>query len=135
MKNEEKKQEAIKRMKMLELHHSCIEAFESKDEIWLSEDNGILFDLSQRPHILQQIREIEHEYNFLVYHGILTRTNFGTLISLFYISDEKDEWQLDYDDMKENYACVYVLNLDDDICSEIGSIQYKKINGGLVRIA
>lgn len=131
----EKKIEAIKRMRMLELHRTCIEAFESKDEIWLSEGDGILFDLSQRPALLQQIREIEKDYDLFVYHGILTHTEFGTLISLFYVSDEQDEWQLDYDDMKDNYACVYVLNLDDDICSEIGSIQYEKINGGLKRIA
>lgn len=135
MNREIKKQEAIKRMKMLELHHDCIEAFEKKDEVWLSENNGILFDLSHRPFLLQKIKEIEQEHNFLVYHGILTPTNLGTLVTLFYVSEYQDEWQLDYDDMKEDYACCYVLNLDDDICSEIGSIQYKKINGGLIRIA
>lgn len=131
----DKKQEAIKRMKMLELHHTCIEAFESKDEIWLSEGDGILFDLSQRPKLQQQIRKIEKDYNLFIYHGILTKTALGTLISLFYVPDDKDEWQLDYGDMKRNYACVYVLNLNDNICSEFGSIQYKKINGGLKRTA
>lgn len=132
---EEKKQEALKRMKALELHSDCIKAFEERNEIWISESQGILFDLSQRPNIVKAIQEIEDKYNVLVYHTILTHTEFGTLVSMFYVSDEQDEWEMDWDDMKENYACCFVANLDDDSCSEFGSIGYKKQFGGLVRIA
>ncbi len=132
---EEKKQEALKRMKALELHKDCIEAFEKRNEIWISESKGILFDLSQRPKILEAIKNVEEKYNVLVYHTILSLTEFGTLVTMFYVSDEEDEWKMDWEDMKENYACCFVANLDDEDCSEFGSICYKKQFGGLIRIA
>lgn len=130
-----KKEEAIKRMKALDLMPECIDAFESKNEVWISETQGALFDLSKRPEIQKEISEFEEKHNALVYHCILNIFNGDILITMFYVCDEKEEWELDWADIKDGFACCFVANLNDPICSEIGSIQFKKINGGLKRIA
>lgn len=135
MKREIKKEEALKRMQALELLPECIDAFKNNDNVWISEGKGILFELSQRPEILEEIKRFEAKYDALVYHCTLTHFNEDILVSMFYVSDEKDEWYLDWDDMQDNYACVYTVNLTYPTDSEIGSIQYRKINGGVQRIA
>ena len=132
---EERKQEAIKRMEALGLHKDCINAFKNKNEVWVSEWMGTLFDMSQRQKMLKQIEEISKKYNLLVYHIIFTPTEIGDMLSLLYVSEEKDEWKLDWDDMKYNEVMCYVINLSDDILSEFGRIAYKKANGGLIRTA
>ena len=130
-----KKEEALKRMRALKLIPECIVAFEENNEVWISENDGILFDLSQQPVIREKIKEFENKHEALVYHCIKTYTEFGILITMFYVSNYSDEWQMDWDDMKENYACCYVCNLDDEACSDIGSIAYQPMNGGLKRTA
>jgi len=135
MKQEIKKEEALKRMQALELLPECIDAFKNNNNVWISEGIGILFELSQRPEILEEIKRFEAKYDALVYHCALTHFNEDVLVSMFYVSDEKDEWYLDWDDMQDNYACVYTANLTYPTDSEIGSIQYRKINGGVQRIA
>jgi len=122
-------------MRALNLIPMCIDAFELRNEVWMSEHNGILFELSQQPEILKEIKEFETRHEALVYHCIKTETEFGTLITMFYVSNYEDEWEMDWNDMKENYACCYVCNLDDENCSDIGSIGYKPLNGGLIRTA
>jgi hypothetical protein len=37
--------------------------------------------------------------------------------------------------LKDGYACAYVMNLDDEWCSEFGSIGIKPQFGGVVRTA
>lgn len=40
------KEEAVKRMKKLELHSDCIAAFEHDNQVWESEFLGALFELN-----------------------------------------------------------------------------------------
>ena len=129
-----KKQEAIKRMKALNLMAECINTFKANDEIWISEGAGILFNISD-VEVLSQIKDFEKRYNALVYHCIFNRLGYDRLVTMFYVCDEKEEWEMDWQDLREGYACCYIANLDEPIFSEIGSIQFTKINGGLRRIA
>ena len=76
----------------------------------------------------------ENEWNALVYLVVRTNTNLGTMDSIFYVSDHKDEWPMDNDDLAENYACVYVVNHDMPDCSEFGTIAWKNVNGGILRV-
>lgn len=138
MKNitkEDMKQEALKRMHKLNLMEECIDAFKKSNEVWISEYNGILYSLTQQKNILKKIKELEDKDKVLVYHAIKTETEFGTLVSLLCVSPYKDEWSLDWDDMDENMIFCYALNLDAEWCSEYGSIEYKSVNGGLIRTA
>lgn len=46
--------------------------------------------------------------------------------------DETDKWNKN-DDLKDNYAFVYVVNHDMPDCSEFGSIAWKSVGGGILR--
>lgn len=133
MTRQEQKQEAITRMKMLKLHINAINEFEKEDVINLSEHGGILYWLNDDQ--MEYVKTFEQKYNSVVYHVIHNITEFGELLAFLYVSDSEEEWGYDRDDIKEGYACAYVLNLDDDMCSEFGSIGIKPQFGGVVRTA
>jgi hypothetical protein len=59
----------------------------------------------------------------------------GEMLSLLYVSKDREEWESDRDDLQYGYAYAYVINLDDDWCSEFGTIGIKPQFGGLARIA
>ena len=85
---EEKKAEAIKRMKMLEIFPETVRQFEKQNLVSISEPPlGAFYwcDEEQR----KIINQIEEEYNLLVYMGIMSYTEFGQMLSLLYVSDHK----------------------------------------------
>ena len=130
-----KKAEAINRMKALDLYGPYIKAFEKKDEIFLSEMTGGVYEFNSDTELKAKIKEFETEFNALVYHVIHTYTQFGELYNFLYISDYEEEWNSDNEDLKEGYAYAYVWNKDDEWCSEIGSIGVRGKFGGIVRTA
>lgn len=132
---ENKKAEAIKRMKMLDLYNPYIKAFEKKDEIFLSEMTGGVYEISNEDELKAKIKEFEAEYNALVYHIIHTFTEFGELYSFLYISDYEDEWEMENEDIADGYSLAYVWNKTDEWCSEFGSIGVRGKFGGIVRTA
>ena len=131
---ENKKVEAIKRMKALGLFKPYIKVFEKYDEVQLTEPNGGLYEFSDNEELVAKVKEFEEEYHALVYHVIHTYTQFGELYNLLYVSDYEEEWEYDNEDAKEGYVVAYVWNKSDDFFSEIGSIVVKEFIGGLVRI-
>jgi len=131
MTRQEQKQEAIARMRMLKLHSNAINEFEKEDVINLSEHGGILYWLNEDQ--MQYVKAFEEKYNSVVYHVIHNITEFGELLAFLYVSDSEEEWDYDKDDIKNGYACAYVKNIDDDMCSEFGSIGIKPQFGGLAR--
>ena len=128
-----KKQEALKRMKLLELYPNVIKEFEKDNVVNLSENGGFLYWLNDEQKQIET--EFEEQHDALVYHVIHEFTEFGELLTLLYVSDYDKEWEYDFEDLKDGYACAYVKNLSDDTCSELGSICFKKQFGGLVRTA
>ena len=130
---EEQKQEAIERLKMLKLHSNVLKDFE-EGVINVSE-NPYGFIYWAKEDIQKAIQEFEQKYNALVYHINFTSTEFGELYSFFYISQYKEEWETDKEDLQTGYPIVYVYNKDDEFCSELGSIGFKVINGGVIRTA
>ena len=125
------KEEAIKRMKLMKLFPTIIEEFEKEDVVNMSENGGMLFWLNDK--LKELVKEFEEKYNALVYHIIHNYTEFGELYSLFYVSKHKDEWDYDKDDIAYKRQFVYVINVDDDSCSEFGTIGFKERFGGLMR--
>lgn len=130
---EEKKTEALERMKMLNLYPNVIQEFEKENILNMSENGGFLYWLDDQQK--EYVSEFETEHNALVYHVIHNYTEFGELLTFLYVSDSKDEWDFDRADLKDGYACAYVKNLDEDAFSEFGSIAFKQQFGGLVRTA
>ena len=126
------KKEALNRMRKLNLISDCINAFKKDETVWSSQVMGTLFELSKEQQ--EWIDVFEKAYGGLVYHVIITPTEFGMCFNMLYVSKHMDEWEMDNKDLDILCPCVYVKNLDDEFCSEFGSIQVRSINGGLIRI-
>lgn len=130
-----KKTEAINRMKALALYNPYIKAFKDKDEIFMSEMTGGVYEFSENTELQAKVKEFEAEHNALVYHVIHTFTHFGELYNFLYVSDYQDEWEMDNADIADGYALAYVWNKTDEWCSEFGSIGVRGKFGGIVRTA
>ena len=132
MKREELKQEALKRMKLIKLSPQCIKAFETKNKVWTSE-RGMLYEDDDVQKLVEAF-ENDHP-GYFVYHVDHTVFEFGDCYSFFIVSPYKDDWQMEIDDLKDGYAFCYVKNIDDDFCSEFGTIAFKSILGGVCRVS
>ena len=128
-----KKQEAIKRLQAMDIIDDAINQFIEDDIVMVSNNPfGILDWLNDDYKKL--VAEFEEEYNGLVYIANYCVTKFGRLLSLLYVSDYDEEWEMENEDIAEGYAMVYCINLDCPDFSEFGSIAYESINGGIKRI-
>lgn len=137
---EEKKIEAIKRLSRMGIIKDAIDQFEKEDIVMVSEQTdfggyhiGALYWLNNE--LSNRVEDFEAEYDSLVYLVVRSYTEIGVLDSYFYVSDHKDEWDMDYDDLSDGYAMVYVYNQDIPEFSEFGSIGWKEAGGGIVRTA
>ena len=125
--------EALKRMEMLKLHENAIDEFKKLSLLNQSELGGILYWVEG--DMERKIREWEEKTGNLVYHVIHDYTEFGELLSLLYVSQYEEEWEMERDDLVNGYPLAYVMNLTDDWCSEYGSIGIRPQWGGVVRTA
>ena len=128
-----KKVEAIKRMKAMNIYSDAIKQFKNSDIVMVSEPPlGGLFWLNDEEK--EMVSKFEQENNALVYLVVRSFTNLGIMDNIFYVSDYQDEWEMDNADLNENYACVYVINHDMPDCSEFGTIAWKSVGGGVLRV-
>ena len=128
-----KKVEAIKRMKAMNIYSDAIKQFKNADIVMVSEPPlGGLFWLNDEEK--EMVSKFEQENNALVYLVVRSFTNLGIMDNIFYVSDYQDEWFMDNADLNENYACVYVINYDMPDCSEFGTIAWKSVGGGVLRV-
>ena len=127
-----KKEEAIKRMKAMNIYSDAIKQFKNADIVMVSEPPlGGLFWLNDEEK--EMVSKFEQENNALVYLVVRSFTNLGIMDNIFYVSDYQDEWFMDNADIDEHYACVYVINYDMPNCSEFGTIAWKSVGGGVLR--
>ena len=123
------KDEAIERMKLLQLHKNVIKEFQDENRLNKSESFGILYWLTDEEQQLVNDFEKEHE-GYLVYHIIKTNTvDMGIIYDLLFVSIFEDEWRLEREELKDNIVMSYSVTP----FAEIGSIGIKCINDGLVR--
>lgn len=128
-----KKAEAIKRMKTMGIIRDAIKQFEEDDIVMMSEPPiGGLYWLNDEQK--RMVKDFENEYNGLVYLVVRSYTNIGMMDNLFYVSNYEEEWEMDNADIDEKYACVYVINHDMPECSEFGTIAWKNVSGGILRV-
>lgn len=132
---ENKKTEAIKRMKTLDLYKPYINLFEKDNKIFLSEMTGGVYEFNDDEELNAKVKAFEAEHDALVYHVIRTMTQFGELYNFLYVSDYEEEWEMDNADIADGYALAYVWNKTDEWCSEFGSIGVRGKFGGIVRTA
>lgn len=132
---ENKKTEAIKRMKALDLYKPYINLFEKDNKIFLSEMTGGVYEFDEDEELNAKVKAFEEDHDALVYHVIRTMTQFGELFNFLYVSDYEEEWAMDNADIEAGYALAYVWNKTDEWCSEFGSIGVAGKFGGIVRTA
>lgn len=126
------KKEAIKRMEALDIINDTIQQFEQADLVSYSLRGGNYWLDNTFKKI---IADFEETYDYLVYFSILSHTNIGRMLTLFYVSTQEEEWSRDWDDLNEGLQMAYVYNLDIPEYSEFGLVGFKPIFGGLVRTA
>lgn len=137
---EDKKKEAIERMKLWEIPISIIKDFSDKGTIF--GNTSLIGDISMtkclgrvKEEQLQRIKKFEKEHNALVYFVIHNYAEFGELENYLYVSDYNDEWSIDREDIEKSQQLAYVHNCTDTELSEFGCIGlFKTTNLGPIRI-
>ena len=127
----EVKDEAIKRMKLLQLHPNVIKEFQDENKLNKSEyGKGILYWIKDEEQ--QLVNEFQNEHKgYLVYHIIKTETvDLGTVYDLLYVAPYEDEWSSEREELKDNWIYSYTATE----FAECGPIKVKCINGGLARV-
>ena len=131
---EQMKQEALARMKLLDLHRNVVRDFETEGKINYSWGClGILYWATGE--IGEVVQKFENQTGYLVYHVIHNNTEIGRMLTLLYVSTEMEEWNADKQDLRKGCPLAYVENLTYPDCSEFGSVGVKSLNGGVVRTA
>lgn len=130
------KQEAIIRMKNLNLLDKVIKDFRENQIVYYSERQNnllqaVLYYVSGNQELEQKIKAFEKNYDSLVYHVQLLHTEFGDMYSFLYVSNYQDEWKLDGSDLQKNQCYSFVWNGD---IEEFGLIGIQKVMGGVVRV-
>ncbi len=141
------KEEAILRLKQLEevfgLKEIARKTFEEKNKPCacykaiapgLSEPVGVVTDMLE-PVWQKKIAEFEAKYGALVYLVLLSKTAWGELMSLLYVSKETFAYEWDLERLTEDYIASFVYNLSDEDLGEPGDIFLVGYDGTLVRIA
>ena len=120
---EEKKAEAIERMKALGIFPQTIQQFKNEDCISISEPPFGAFYWAEGED-LERIRQFEAENDALVYVVIRSYTTIGKLDSYLFVSDYAEEWEVDRKNIREvgDGLLAYVYNHDAPECSEMGYI-------------
>ena len=133
---EEKRAEAIKRMKAFGFFSDTVKLFEKNGTLLSSEPPwGAFYALNDQQKAA--VHEFEEEYGGLVYSVIRSfHQELGVIDNLLYVSDEKDEWPWDWGDIENMCPCVYAVNYNTPEFSEFGAIGVKMGAGaGLIRIS
>ena len=127
---EEMKQEALNRMKMLLLHQNVINEFKKENKLNKSEGTlGTLYWLDEEE--VDIVKEYEKKWNVLVYHVIKSFTvEMGVIYDLLYITDEKDYWEEERKRLEQGI----VLSHTKSQFSESGDIFVINVSGGLARL-
>ncbi|HAP3054618.1 PcfR [Enterococcus faecalis] len=132
--NNEKKEEALKRMRLMGIHEATIAQFVEEGKISFSGKSYLGANYWVDEERKKAIEKIEKEYNILVYYAIEQKYQGNiTMLYLFYVSPFENEWSMDHESIEENYQYSYGLNETDPLLSEFGEIEFKNLFGGLVK--
>ena len=96
---------------------------------------GSIDTINYNPKYADVVRSFESQFpGSVVYHAIETKSYFGTMLSLLYVSSDEGDWEAERLDGGDTIA--YVYNVDDPDESEIGYIKVEGFgeSGALVRV-
>ena len=131
---EEKKIKAIELMKKLDIYRPYIKGLQKEDNVCFFENYGGYWAW-QEPDLMKKVKELEEEHNCFVYAITHEYTSIGEMYSFLIITDYEEEWDTLLEKYgNQYYAFAYVLNKDDDDCSEFGTVALSSFGGGIRRI-
>lgn len=134
--NEEKKAEAISRMKRLGIFPETIRQFEQDGKVSISEPPAGAFFWAEGKD-LERIRQFEEEHNALVYVVARSYTTIGKMDAYLFVGDYLEEWDMDRRAIENpgDGVFAYVYNHDYPDCSELGNVGIAgTVAAGLKRI-
>lgn len=119
---EEKKIEAVARMKKLGIFPETIKQFEDDGLISQSlPPFGACYWIEGEQ--LERVRKFEEQHDALVYFVIHSYTNIGEMDSYLFVSDYRDEeWARDRADLEQGQTLAYVYNYDEPSFSTFGPV-------------
>jgi len=131
---EEKKIKAVELMKKLDIYRPYIKGLQKEDNVCFFENYGGYWAW-QEPDLMKKVKELEEEHNCLVYAITHEYTSIGEMYSFLIVTDYEEEWNTLLEKYgNQYYAFAYVLNKDDDDCSEFGTVALSSFGGGIRRI-
>jgi len=131
---EEKKIKAVELMKKLDIYRPYIKGLQKEDNVCFFENYGGYWAW-QEPDLMKKVKELEEEHNCLVYAITHEYTSIGEMYSFLIVTDYEEEWDTLLEKYgNQFYAFAYVLNKDDDDCSEFGTVALSSFGGGIRRI-
>ncbi len=130
------KEIAIQCLERLDIYKPYIRKFKSKAGIPCFFERFGGFYSDQEPKLWEKIKEVEKEYNILVYAITHEFTELGETWSMLCIPQNLDSVEdcLSSCGNGQYYAYAFVWNETDPICSEFGDVVVKSAFGGLCRI-
>lgn len=131
------KEIAIQCLKKLNIYSPYIRKFKSKSGVPCFFENFGGFYVDQEPDIWDKVKEIEKDYNVLVYAITHEFSELGETWSMLCISqnpDSIDDYLSQSDRAGYFYAYSYVWNKSYEYCSEFGDIVVRSFGGGIKRI-
>ncbi|TYV30996.1 hypothetical protein [Listeria monocytogenes] len=149
MSREVLKKEALVRMKILGIYKQVIDDFDKENIVHYSERLLVLLPDKDKDDVLNaawlnkldgEMEEVVKMFeevgnsNKLVYHVIVSYTEFGKLFNLFYVDGNAvGNWREENKQLGHGMSFVYVVNMTYPNCSEFGIIGIESIDGGLIR--
>lgn len=135
---EKQKAEALKRLELLNIKEDVINAFKEESIVYFSTRieglNSINVPVMLNELFSNQIKEFEMKHHALVYHGELSNFEFGTCLTLLFVSNDEHQWEQDRIDLSNNEAFCFVINESCLDCSEFGYCGFEKIDGTIKRV-
>ena len=137
---QEQRQEALEIMRKLGVYGDVRKglAHENPTLFYSERLNGffdsVLYWVSNEDRFVEAFKKAEKALDGFAFHGMLSHTEMGDLLSVLVIPSDKALWPSFEKDILNGVAYAYVENLTDDMMSEAGYIGLKRgIAGGLVR--
>ena len=131
---EEKKIKAVELLKKLDIYRPYIKGLQKEDNVCYFENYGGYWAW-QEPDLMKKVIELEEEHNCLVYAITHEYTAIGEMYSFLIVTDYEEEWDTLLEKYgNQYYGFAYVWNVDDDMCSEFGTIALSSFGGGIRRI-
>jgi hypothetical protein len=134
MNKQQRKEQALKYLKQLDIYKPYIDGFEKENQVCVFE-RFAGFWVHQYPEIYKKMQQIEKEYKCTVYAITHEFTPFGECYSFLIVTNYKHEWKTLLQSNKNKHtAFAYVWNKTDDWCSEFGTVTVQNQFGSITRI-